>query len=145
MRLATTSWLFLVLIAPGMQPDAEKSDARPASPAPADDIEGYYSCTGRDNDKNYTGLVEIKRFRKVYLVQWLINGETTVGVGIRQGDRFSVGWGNGKSRGTHQFRIEPMAQGAKLVGVWVSLPGSGESNSETLTFMRPLPTTKESK
>ena len=103
------------------------------------DISGYYTCRGVETGgKTYSGVAVISKKNEVYLVQWMIGGASTfTGIGIRQGNSFSASWAiaseRGLVRGVNTYKIEP---GPRLVGRWATLPGNGNLQNETLTFLK---------
>ncbi len=119
-------------------PAGAGQDRKPAADI---DIDGYYSCKGLDNLKNYSGVAVITKKEEVYVVQWMVAlGGGFYGVGIRQGNTLAVSWalpGDAKGivRGVNLYRIE---KGPRLVGEWATLPGRGTVNRETLTFLKKL-------
>lgn len=83
----------------------------------------YTIVAGKDGDtgKAYTGTVVINPTGAVYNVTWNIPGNTFSGVGILQGDVFTVGWGTaGKGAGVVVYQV-----GNKLDGKWAQPHGSG--------------------
>jgi hypothetical protein len=119
----------------------EAAQEKETKPTPEIDIEGYYTCKGIDNLKNYSGIAVITKKEEVYVVQWMVAmGNGFYGVGIRQGNTFAVSWAlpgdvKGVVRGLNMYQIE---KGPKLVGEWATLPGRGTVNRETLTFLKKL-------
>jgi hypothetical protein len=108
-------------------------------PPPADvDIEGYYSCSGKDaNHEPYSGVVVIARRGDVYVVGWQIESNISVGVGIRQGNVLSVGFrGSEGMIGVCRYVIEVEDGKPTLKGSWATAPGDGRAHQETLTFER---------
>lgn len=103
------------------------------------DISGYYTCRGLEaGGKTYNGVAVISKKNDVYLIQWMIgSGSTFTGIGIRQGNTLSASWAiageRGLVRGVNTYRIEP---GPRLVGRWATLPGGGNLQNETLTFLK---------
>ena len=103
------------------------------------DISGYYTCKGLETGgKTYSGVCVITKKNDVYLVQWMVgSGSTFTGIGIRQGNTLSASWAlpneRGILRGVNVYRIEP---GPRLVGRWATLPGGGNLQNETLTFLK---------
>jgi hypothetical protein len=103
------------------------------------DISGYYTCRGLETGgKSYNGVAVISKKNDVYVVQWMVGGGSTfAGIGIRQGAAFSASWAipgeRGLVRGVNMYKIEP---GPRLVGRWATLPGAGNIQSETLTFLK---------
>lgn len=77
--LSSTLMLSLAVLAPGKNlPDL--------APPAGVEIEGYYTCNGKDaNHEPYSGVVVIARRGDVYVVGWQIESNTSVGVGLRQG------------------------------------------------------------
>jgi hypothetical protein len=124
------------------QTDAPNAGASQEKKPVADiDIDGYYSCKGLDNLKNYSGIAVITKKEEVYVVQWMVAmGGGFYGVGIRQGNTLAVSWAlpgdsKGVVRGINVYQIE---KGPRLVGEWATLPGRGTVNRETLTFLKKL-------
>jgi len=119
----------------------EAPQGKDTKPAPEIDIEGYYSCKGIDNLKNYNGIAVITKKEEVYVVQWMVAmGGGFYGVGIRQGNTLAVSWAipgdaKGVVRGINVYQIE---KGPRLAGEWATLPGRGTVNRETLTFLKKL-------
>jgi hypothetical protein len=126
---------------------SQTEGTKSAAPAPETkaateiDIDGYYTCKGIDNLKNYNGIAVITKKEEVYVVQWMVGmGASFFGVGIRQGDTLAVSWAlpgdvKGVVRGINVYHIE---KGPRLVGEWATLPGRGTVNRETLTFLKKL-------
>jgi hypothetical protein len=119
----------------------DKSLAKEGKETEDVDIDGYYTCRGIDNLKNYNGIAVISKKEEIYVVQWMIGtGGGFFGVGIRQGNTFAVSWAlpgdvKGVVRGVNLYRIE---KGPRLTGEWAALPGRGTVNRETLTFLKRL-------
>ena len=105
------------------------------------DLSGYYICRGEEaNGKKYSGVAVISKKGDVYVVQWVVGaGSTFTGVGIRTGNTLSASWAmnteKGIVRGVNMYRVEP---GPRLIGRWATLPGNGMTQTETLTFLKPL-------
>ncbi len=103
------------------------------------DISGYYTCRGLETGgKTYSGIAVISKKGDVYLIQWMVGGGSTfTGIGIRQGNALSASWAiageRGLVRGVNTYKIE---SGPRLVGRWATLPGAGNLQSETLTFLK---------
>jgi hypothetical protein len=119
----------------------EKSLADLPAPA-AVDIEGFYSCHGKDaNREPYSGVVIVARRGDVYVVGWQIESNTSVGVGLREGNVLSVGFrGPEGTTGVCRYAIEIEDGKPILKGSWATAPGDGRSHQETLTFLRKAPT-----
>ena len=59
----------------------------------AADIEGVYNCTGSNpNGGSYTGTVSIAKNGASYNVTWNIGSQVYLGVGLLEGEQFSVGY-----------------------------------------------------
>ncbi|MEO8877770.1 MAG: hypothetical protein ABI461_19405, partial [Polyangiaceae bacterium] len=68
----------------------------------------------------YAGSVTIKPSGSVYDVAWTTPGNNYSGVGILQGNIFSVGWGTaGKGAGAVVYTV-----GSKLDGKWAQPNGT---------------------
>jgi len=96
------------------------------------DIVGKYQseCMQLDGTK-FVSEVTIDRHGEGYLVTyWKGKGIAYVGVGLRQGDVFSMSWANAGQVGITTYKIEP---GPRLVGQYTNLGGPGITSPETLT------------
>ncbi|MEB2310513.1 MAG: hypothetical protein OZ921_05170 [Sorangiineae bacterium] len=86
-------------------------------------LNGTYQITeGKDGDalQPYTGTVTIKPSGKVYQVTWTLPSESYSGVGILDGEIFSVGWGSaGKGAGAVMYEV-----GETLDGKWAQPDGT---------------------
>ena len=140
-RIALTALVTLVILLPCHSQEKIKLTEK------AVDLDGYYSCDGLDGGKKYSGVVVIQRQGSVFIVQWSLGVTNYVGVGFRTGDDgFAAGWAMNESkpgapvaRGVNSYRID----GKKLIGRWASIPGSGQIGTETLTFLRELPSKED--
>jgi hypothetical protein len=97
----------------------------------AGDIEGTYNCEGNNpNGDSYKGTVSIIKNGADYNVTWTIGPQVYVGVGLLQGDSFSVGYADTKQGwfGVVVYKVK----GDKLAGVW-AMHGSDKTATETLT------------
>jgi len=114
--------LFLVLALAGI------SSASP-------NLEGIYDCrgAGAGGASGYDGTVAIIRNGDVYNVVWILGAATYLGVGLLQGDQFSVSYADAQHAniGIAVYRVN----GDTLTGVWAT-PGSSAAGSETLTRRR---------
>ncbi len=102
-----------------------------AAPAWAADIEGTYDCAGTNPGGGaYTGTVSIIKNGDNYTVTWHIGAQTYLGVGLLQGDTFSVGYADtGKAWfGVVVYRVKDRT----LSGDW-AMQGNGKNGTETLT------------
>ena len=101
-------------------------------------FEGFWAVTGKEaSGKPYSGIVTIERKGEAYLLHWAMQGGTSfVGVGIRTGDQLAVSWAVLRDetvlRGVNVYRIE----GKTMSGRWLTLPGNGVIQTETLTFLK---------
>jgi len=89
------------------------------------EIEGIYYCF---TDKAEYAAT-IKKANDVYIFQWSTGAE---GIGIREGDRVSVSWSEGKISGITIYRI----RGEVLTGRGVVIPGNGLLGSEEMRLIR---------
>lgn len=99
---------------------------------------GAYWVRGEEADKSYTGLATIHKIESnVYhvVIQIGPNGLVSRGVGQVVGGKLAVGWlvSEGAVRGCTVYVCTEKG----LVGTWVSWPGNGEVNSETLIPIKP--------
>ncbi len=134
------------------QPDTNPQGASGKEPKlkavdEAADISGYYVCQGLEaGGKKYSGVTVINKKNEVYLVQWVIgSGSTFTGIGIRQGNTLAVSWAlpgdkGGLVRGVNLYKID---SGPRLSGRWATIPGPGQMQSETLTFLKALETNED--
>lgn len=97
------------------------------------DLDGIYSCRGKQGDKTYSASATIRKVGDVYLFEWSLHAR---GIGVRKGDTISVGWTNETGQGVTVYKIAP---GPMLTGSWASIPGNGRTNAESLRFLRLLP------
>ena len=96
--------------------------------------EGYYLCNGKIADKEYEGIVVIRKHGDSYILQWVIGLEAYFGVGMRDGDRLVVGWSSSAGKGVTVYQVGSK----KLVGTWVAIPGNGKVHEETLELLKPI-------
>jgi hypothetical protein len=84
--------------------------------------------------------VQITKEGDVYTVRWQHPFGAWEGVGLREGDRLSVGWqrGDGKDLGVSIYRIEPGGQGPKLVSRFAGFQDN-RVQQETLRFLKKVP------
>lgn len=92
-------------------------------------LDGVFKITkGIVDGKNYTGTVTIKPTGSTYAVTWKLPSETYSGVGIKEGDTLTVGWGvGGKGAGVVSYTMN----GSTLDGKWAT-PGGTSLGSEVL-------------
>lgn len=108
--------------------------------APSADIQGYYTCKGLEvGGKEYRGVTVVKRVEDTYIVTWVIGPQSFTGAGILKGDVFSVGWvqeqkGGVLIRGVTLYKVA----GKKLTGHWLTVPGPGVAQAESLTYLKGL-------
>jgi hypothetical protein len=105
--------------------------ALPAA-ALAADLEGVYGCKGTNpgGAGEYEGTVSIAKNDATYNVVWFIGSQVYLGVGIFDGESFSVAYTDaGKSFfGIVVYKVD----GKKLKGVW-AMQGGAKTGTETLT------------
>ena len=100
------------------------------------DLSGIYLCEGVTGDEKYKGIVGVQKIKSVYVLQYLVNVSAFTGIGMAKGNQLSVSWSaQANQRGLTIYTIGT----DKLAGKWSAIPGSGELNDETLTFLRPWP------
>jgi hypothetical protein len=122
---------------PAAPAPAASADAPPPNKEPVaccHDLDGVYLVEGTEKGP-YAGATVITRVGDVYRVQTVVGGKPTIGIGVRQGDLFAVGWTMGQVQGVTTYKIN----GRNLAGRWASVPGSGRMHDERLTFLRALP------
>jgi uncharacterized protein (TIGR03067 family) len=112
-------------------------ECKSAKPSPKDEIEivGTYDCETVDPDgRSMVAEAVIERSGDAYQVTFRKDRMLAfVGVGMREGDRFSLSWGNRGQVGISVYRIE---KGPKLVGQFTQVGGIGLVGQETLTPSR---------
>ena len=128
--------MLVVLFLVGMliTEDAPKRGNQPIPP-PALEIEGVHAYF---TNGDFIGAVVVsKRPNGAYLFQYVAVGvQQVVGVGMREGNTISVGWGQGNSLGVSVYRIEVDKDNkVKLVGKWTNL---NEQGNEELQWLRKL-------
>ena len=125
----------------GPAPKVDKAGLEKRAKEQEIDLTGYYTCRGEEaNGKKYSGIAVISKKNDVYVVQWVVGaGAPFTGIGVRQGDTLAASWAmstdKGVVRGVNLYRIEA---GPRLTGRWATLPGNGVTQTETLTFLKPL-------
>ena len=73
----------------------------------------------------------------IYIVQWAVQGSSSIGFGMRHGDSLAVSWKLAdKMNGLTVYKIGK----DKLVGRWcVPPPAPAKITDETLYFLKALP------
>lgn len=112
------------------------------------DLSGIYECKGKEasSGKNYRGICTIERKSAVYAVTWMVSGNAYAGIGLtsyREGVQvLSVSWAlpteKGVLRGINTYYVNKGEKGPSLFGSWATMPGNGQRNSESLTFLKEL-------
>jgi hypothetical protein len=128
--MASVSVLMLtVSLSLAAQPRSDKDKKEPGT-----DLDGTYACEGLGADgMAYRGMVQIVRQAGTYRVLWTLGpDEQHLGIGIVSGDVLAVSLFGGV-RGVVAYRIEPGADGPRLVGRWTVVLADGNLFSETLT------------
>ncbi|MCM8787008.1 MAG: S1C family serine protease [Candidatus Omnitrophica bacterium] len=93
-------------------------------------LEGEYSIVNSfspSSGKGYTGKVFIRKFGKVYILDWKLPSETYSGVGLLQDDLLIVGWGFGQNCGVVYYKITDKS----LIGFW-TIPQETDIGKEDL-------------
>jgi hypothetical protein len=100
--------------------------------AAAGNIEGVYNCKGVNpgTGTTYQGSVTITRNSAVYAVVWTVGSQVYMGVGLLQGDQFSVGYTDAAK--TMVGIVIYKVNGATLNGVW-AVQGGSQTGTEVLT------------
>lgn len=114
--------------------------APPLPPRPAElAIDGYYRIAGIEEGKPYKAVCCISKHKEVYAVSVVLPGASAIGVGIRDGNVLVVSAKN--DSGTLivlRYAIEQAGGKPRLVGKWAALGGSGQVQTETLTWLAAL-------
>jgi len=97
---------------------------------PEVDITGFY------NEKDGE-FFQIVKNGASYQVLWRYKAGDWVGVAIRDGDRFAIGWqrSDRANLGVSLYTIERGERGPRMVGGWAAYPGGGIA-PDTLNFSR---------
>ncbi len=95
------------------------------------DLAGTYAVRGKaQGGGTYTGSLTIERAGEVYNVTWNLDDGTVVqGVGLLEGDLFSVAWDAGGAPGLVVYRV---GADGRLTGRW-TVAGEKTTWSETAT------------
>ncbi|MDP8256548.1 MAG: hypothetical protein P9M14_12430 [Candidatus Alcyoniella australis] len=95
-------------------------------------IEGTYICKGTNpgGTGTYEGTVSIVKNNANYNVTWNIGAQVYVGVGILEGERFSVGYAD-VNQGWFGVVVYTVS-GNKLRGAW-AMHGDNKNGTEELT------------
>ncbi len=96
------------------------------------DVSGYYKYSSEDESgKSAEGEAIVERQGDSYSVVFKRGGGIAfVGIGIRDGDTFSVGWRNQLQSGISVYKI---GADRKMTGKFTLLGGNGELHNESLT------------
>lgn len=105
----------------------------PSGGVPVTDVAGTYSFRGQGSGgESYSGTLTIERDKDVYLVTWTFSdGSQFTGVGLLDGDVFSVAWDAGGQPGLAVYRVS----GDTLSGRW-TVTGETTAWTETATRKR---------
>lgn len=126
--------------------DTKKEGPDKPLPVLTEPIPGYYSVDGtqvtRDGEsKAYSGVCMIDKAGEMYVCAWNVVGNSFVGVGLFRDGQLCVGWsGEDKARGAYSLKLLP---DGSLDGRWVSMPGNGVVQRETLKLLRKMPTKRK--
>ena len=103
------------------------------------DVEGIWMVQGTEKGKEYGGAATIVRIGEVYLVQWIVRGTSSMGIGVRKEDQLAVSWRMGEVMGVTLYRVGK----DRLSGSWATYPGDAVAKPEVLTFLKALPSKSE--
>ena len=93
-------------------------------------IEGVYQCLGTTaGGEKYRGIVQIAKNEDAYLVRWIVPPDVYIGVGVVQGNTFSVSFAS-DTLGLAVYTIE---SDSRMVGRWTTLNAGGQMFLESLT------------
>ncbi len=96
------------------------------------ELAGEYKCVGDNADGGqYEGTVKITAHRDTFKLQWTIGEESHMGVGIFDGETFSVCWATEGGGGIVVYKLQK--DNKTLEGRWAPLGGDGKVLKETLT------------
>ncbi len=129
--LIAASTLFLAI------PALTAADAHP------NDLTGIYSCEGEGPTGAYRGVAFVRKTGDNYRFEWATEGGgRTLGVGMLKDGKLSVGWVQfkGTEVGNHGVTVFEV-NGRNLKGRWSGF-GSDDQHTETLKYMKSMPTTK---
>lgn len=98
--------------------------------AQRDNLSGMYQCEGTSaGGEQYSGVVEIVKTDDTYLVRWIIPPDVYIGVGVVQGNTFSVSY----AAGTLGLVVYTFESDSRLKGRWTTVTAGGQVFTETLT------------
>src|SRR5262249_1934171 len=106
--------------------------------AESDNLVGMYQCSGTTaGGEKYQGIVEIAKVDDIYLVRWVVQPDVYIGIGVVQGNVFSVSF----AAGTLGLGVYTVEADARLVGRWTTMAAGGQLFIETLTKVDPTTVT----
>lgn len=123
-------WLVVGLLVVVLLSCGSGGKVTPGGGALVTGVAGTYSFRGQGSGgESYSGTLTIERDKDVYLVTWTFaDGSQFTGVGILEGDVFSVAWDAGGQPGLAVYRVS----GDTLTGRW-TVTGETTVWTETAT------------
>jgi hypothetical protein len=95
-----------------------------------DNLDGTYQCLGTTvGGEKYRGLVQIAKTEDVYLVRWIVPPDVYIGIGVVQGNTFSVSF----AAGTLGLAVYTIESDSRLAGRWTTMSAGGQVFIESLT------------
>jgi hypothetical protein len=102
-----------------------------------DSLDGVYQCVGTTaGGEHYRGIVQIVKHDDAYLVRWIVPPDVYIGVGVVQGNTFSVSF----ATDTIGLAVYTIESDSRLVGRWTTLNAGGRVFIESLTKVDSNPT-----
>ena len=109
---------------------------------------GVYFVTSKDGTDVYTGTAIVRKLGESYIVVWTVQRVTEdgiatspyTGIGLRDGNKLSIGWAQTDTAGksTRGVTVMTLGAGGTLAGQWMMMPGAGRAHTETWELLRPL-------
>ena len=89
-----------------------------ATPDEVRGVAGTYSVTGHNpgSGSKYSGKLAVKKLDDIYHLAWKVGKVTYHGVGLRDGDRLTVGWTSGDHYGAAIYTFDGKEAASEWVG-----------------------------
>lgn len=137
--------LFVGIVGLADTPVTEEAKKLELAEPKAVDISGLYEVRGADSKSRYAGYCVVMRRGQGYVLNWLVGGLSTVGVGIHDLEKktLSVSWSQAKGdqliSGLNHYHVS----GQTMRGWWMTLPGDFSKHQESMTMIKELPKADE--
>ncbi len=135
MRTLGTFFVLLTVIA-AANPDSARPQIvkETAEPRLIDNVSGVYRITGEGaNGKPYNGIATVRKplGTQCYVIGQIVGNEFTTGLGMLVDKTLVISWKQGEALGITRVDFD----GRDAKARWITLPGSGQFNTETWTFL----------